>query len=492
MAFPHKPALGLGLTLAALWLAPLAAAPAPVSFLRQVAPVLQRRCLGCHGERLNMGGWRAHTFAGLQRPGASGAPAVTAGRPEASSLYRLLVHADAARRMPKGDAPLPGAEIALIRRWIAEGARFDGADPARPYRDAGPRVHPAAPVAYRAPVPALALALAPGGREVWVGGYHEVTVWEATTGRLLRRLGGRPQRVQALAFSPDGATLLTAGGTPGEYGEVALAPVAGGAPRVLETLPDLILAAAFSQDGRLVATGAADGGVRVYEAASGKRLWASRVHADWATAVSFSADGRFLASAGKDMTVKVYEVKDGSLFTTYGGHNRQIGQYRGQHPVYAVRFAPEPGGPAHSAGGGRWVQIWDPVKARSEGGDAADMEERFARQGHARYLEHGFRQEVFAMCHRGGRLFLGAGDGTVKQFDPATLKEARVFTGGTDWVFAVDYDPQSDRVAAGGYSGEVRVWNAGTGELLTRFRNQPGADTARIREERGPTAAAAR
>lgn len=465
------PLIAVLLAFAGPW---LAGAQERVSFLREVAPILEKRCLGCHGERQNMGGWRAHTFALLRRPGASGGASVTPGRPDASTLHRLLVHADPARRMPKGDAPLPRAQTETIRRWIAQGARYDGPDPDQPYRGArGARTHPAAPAAYRTAAPVFALALAPGGAEVLVGGYHEVTAWDAGSGKLLRRIGGLPQRLQALTFSPDGRTLAVAGGTPGEYGEVALLTIAGGARRVLDPLTDVVLAVAFSADGSLLATGAADGGVRVYDTGSGRLRWAARVHSDWATSVSFSADGRFLASAGKDMTVKLYEVKDGSLFTTYGGHNRQIGRYRGQHPVWAVRFAPQ--GPlGYSAGGGAWVQEWDPVKVRAEDGDAGDMEDRFARQGHARYLEHGLKGEVFALCLRGG-LFTAGAEGGVRGFDPASLALRRSYEGLADWVFAVDHDPASHRLAAGGFAGEVCVWDSRDGRRLARFRNQPGA-----------------
>jgi mono/diheme cytochrome c family protein len=453
-------------------------AAAEVSFSREIAPILQKRCAGCHGERVNLGGYRAHTFANLSRAGASGKAPLVAGKPEASHLFQLLVTKSADTRMPKKDDPLSPEQIALFRRWIAEGARFDSTDPNAPLTSlTGPRQHPAAPAAYRAAVPVLAVALAPGGREVAVGGYHEVTFWNAATGTLVRRLQHLPQRIQALAFSPDGRTLLVAGGTPGEYGEVTLVEVASGKAQVVDTFPDLVLAAAFSQDGRLLAAGCADTGVRVYEVASRKRLWSSKVHSDWVTGVSFSGDGRFLASSSKDMTVKVYEVADGTLFTTYNGHNRNYGKYRGQHPVNAVQFVP--GAPtAVSAGGGTVIQIWDPLKAALENGTAADMEERFAKESHARYIEHGFAREVFGLQVREGQVFAASADGIVKQFDLATGKEVRAYRGHADWVFAVDFDSRAQRAVTGDYRGEVRVWDTASGKLVTAFSARPGARVA--------------
>ena len=453
-------------------------ARAEVSFSREIAPIVQKRCAGCHGERVNLGGYRAHNFQSLLRAGASKKAPVVAGTPEGSRLFQLLT-AQSAARMPKNDDPLSPEQITLFRRWLAEGAKFDGADPAALLSSlGGPRTHPNAPAAYRMPVPVLAVALAPGGKELFTGGYHEVTVWSSETGALLRRLPRLPQRIQSLTFSSDGKQLLLAGGTPGEYGEVALIDAATGASaKVLDTFPDIALTAAFSADGKWFAAGGADAGVRFYETASGKRLWSSKVHSDWVTGVSFSFDGKYLASASKDMTVKVYEAATGSLFTTYNGHNRNFGKYKGQAPVYAVRFAADQL-LACSAGGGRVIHLWDPVKASLENGTAADMEERFAKESHARYIEHGFRQDVYALQVRGGQVFAASADGGVRQFDLATQKLVRSYPGHSDWVFGLDFDPASHRAASASYTGEVKVWNTDTGECVVTFKAQPGARQA--------------
>lgn len=453
--------------------------PAPVGFLKEVAPVLLKRCAGCHGERSNLGGYRLHAFQDLMRKGGGGRPAVTPGKPEASELLRRIEIRDPALRMPKQDEPLSPSQTALIRRWILEGARFDGGDPTAPYRaQLGPREHPAAPLTYRAAVPALATAVAPDSGDLAVSGYHEVTVWDAQSGRLKRRIGRLPQRIQSLAFSPDGRTLLVAGGTPGEYGEAALVDWSSGRrTRVLEFGSEIILTAAFSPDGRKVATGGADNTVRVTEVETGKRLWQNRVHADWVTSLGFSADGEFVASAGKDLTVKIYRATDGALFATYLGHNRQIGQFKGQHPVYALRFSPE-GRQAYSAGGGRWVQVWDPIKTRDEAGDAGDMEERFAKQGHARYIEHGFKKDVYALAVSRTTIFAASSGGEVKQFNLTDLKEVRSFPCEPDWIYSLTLDEPRRRLIAGSYTGLIQVWDVESGKRLSEFSARPGASLA--------------
>ncbi len=456
-----------------------------VSFVRDVAPVLLKRCSGCHGEKINLGGYRVSSFNYLMKKGASGQAAVTPGKPEGSTIFRLISTSLPSMRMPKGDDPLTTAHVLVIKKWISEGAKFDGTDPAASLRSAmGPRQHPAAPTIYRSAPPVLALSLisgsAAGAPVVAVGGYNEVTLWDASSGSLLRRIGDLPQRIQALSCSADGKYLLVAGGTPGEYGEASLVDLhSGGKPTVICTATDVLLTAVYSQDATRIGVGGADGAVSVFDASTLKKMWTSSLHSDWVTSISFSADGNFVASASRDMTVKLHNAADGSLYTTYSGHCKQLGQYKGQDPVYSVRFL-STGCDALSAGGGKWIQVWNAEKAKEDSGSAADMEERFAKQGHTRYLPHNSPLPVFALAMSGNSLFAASGDGAVREFDINGLKEVKTYTGHKDWVYSLDYNAGDHRLASGAFNGEVRIWNTDTGECTCRFVAQPGAITKKV------------
>ena len=83
----------------------------PVSFSKEIAPIIQRRCVGCHGERTNLGEWRAHTFAALLKSGASGKAMIVPGKPEASELYRRILTKDEDMRMPKSDDALDARQL---------------------------------------------------------------------------------------------------------------------------------------------------------------------------------------------------------------------------------------------------------------------------------------------------------------------------------------------------------------------------------------------
>jgi len=99
----------------------MAAGQAPVSYSREVAPVLAFHCHRCHeGPGLD-----TRSYAGLVRGGNLG-PAVVAGDPERSPLVQFVEgRRGEARRMPLGAPPLEAEKLAPIRRWVAEGARED-------------------------------------------------------------------------------------------------------------------------------------------------------------------------------------------------------------------------------------------------------------------------------------------------------------------------------------------------------------------------------
>ena len=71
------------------------AAPAEVSFRRDVAPVLVERCLVCHGQQDAKGEYQLHNFESLMKGGYSGSPVITLGKSDESELYLLVSSDDA-------------------------------------------------------------------------------------------------------------------------------------------------------------------------------------------------------------------------------------------------------------------------------------------------------------------------------------------------------------------------------------------------------------
>ena len=67
---------------------------APVSFVRDIAPMLVKQCQGCHGPKKVKGGYRVDTFESLLKAGKSDAPAVVKGKPTESELFLRLTTDD--------------------------------------------------------------------------------------------------------------------------------------------------------------------------------------------------------------------------------------------------------------------------------------------------------------------------------------------------------------------------------------------------------------
>jgi len=122
-------AAGVAAVVAAAWGAvPGRAQPAPADpalFERQIRPLLQRACLGCHGVDARLGGLDLRTRAGALKGGTRG-PALVPGNAEKSPLFQLVAGRRAPLMPPGGK--LPGADVALFRAWIQAGAPWpDGA-----------------------------------------------------------------------------------------------------------------------------------------------------------------------------------------------------------------------------------------------------------------------------------------------------------------------------------------------------------------------------
>ncbi len=95
-----------------------------VDFNTEVKPLLNKKCISCHGGVKKEGG-----FSVLFRNEAldttdSGQPAIIPGNPDKSEMIRRLTAEDPEERMPYDHDPLSGDEIALLKRWIKEGAQW--------------------------------------------------------------------------------------------------------------------------------------------------------------------------------------------------------------------------------------------------------------------------------------------------------------------------------------------------------------------------------
>ncbi len=436
------------ISLVALAANALAGAPAQtVSFQRDIAPILQRRCVNCHSEENAKGGYRLDTFTALQTAGDSGEPTVTAGKSDHSELHRLLTLSDSTERMPQKADALPAEEIAAIKQWIDEGAAFDGADPHRPLAELVRDVHlRPAPAHYARPIPVTALAFNGDARRLAVSGYREVLLYNTADSTLARRIGGMPERITSLAWNPQKNLLAVAGGTPGQWGTVALVDVANGyKTRFLCDLPELVLAVDFAKDGSTLVAGAGDRALRVFDVSTGKVTKTLRLHADWVQDVAFNSGGTRLVTASRDRTARVLDTADWHQVASYQGHDTAL---------LAATFSAD-GSRVISTGARGEGQIWHPEQANKRA-DLSDI------GSDARQLVSGW----FGFAAAGS-------DGAIRLYQAEKRDPWLVLQGNRSAVQSLAVSKHGDYLASGNAAGEVVIWSSQCWAPVTSFVAAP-------------------
>ncbi|MFO0944379.1 MAG: DUF1549 domain-containing protein [Planctomycetota bacterium] len=119
--------------IAVLLLAGEFSAEGNIDYLRDIKPILSRRCYNCHGALKQESNYRLDTAALLKQGGDNGS-ALEPGESESSTIVRAIRGADGWRMPPEG-SPLKDEEIALIERWINQGAAAPDEAPPKNPRD---------------------------------------------------------------------------------------------------------------------------------------------------------------------------------------------------------------------------------------------------------------------------------------------------------------------------------------------------------------------
>lgn len=100
-------------------------APSPVDYNTQVKPILNQKCISCHGGVKKKGGFSLLFREEALSPTESGHPAILPGDAANSELIKRLHSTDPEERMPYKEDPLTKEEISILTRWIDQGAPFN-------------------------------------------------------------------------------------------------------------------------------------------------------------------------------------------------------------------------------------------------------------------------------------------------------------------------------------------------------------------------------
>ena len=444
-----------------------APAEAKVSFYRDIRPIFQANCHGCHQPAKRSGEYVMTDFDHLVAGGESGSAAIIPGKPQSSYLVDQIKPIGDEAAMPKEKQPLSETDIDLIRQWIAQGAENDTPPSTRPTFDAD---HPPQ---YNALPVITSLDFSSDGQWLAVSGYHEVLLHHADGSGLAARLVGMSERIESAEFSPDGKFLAVAGGSPGRMGEVQIWNVAE-KELVLSLMTgyDTCYGTSWSPDGKLVAYGCPDSTVHAFEVETGKEVLFSGAHDDWVLDTVFSTKGDHLITVSRDMSMKLIEV----------GTQRFIDNITSITPgalkggLHAVDRHPQRDELLAGGSDGR-ARIYKMVRDKARQiGDDFNLIRAFPEMP----------GRVFDVCYSpdGTRVVAGSslnGSGQVRIFDEANenneIAKIDVPHGG---IYSVAFSHDGKRIAAGGFDGLVRLYDAESGSPVTEFAPvdiQPESDT---------------
>jgi WD40 repeat protein len=133
-------------------------------------------------------------------------------------------------------------------------------------------------------------------------------------------------RVNALAFTPDGRTLATGGGEPSRGGQIQLwnPSTCRLVKEFNEVHSDSVFGLAFSRTGEYLASCAADRFMRVIDLSTGRATRSFEGHTHHVLGVAWKEDGRTLATAGADDVVKIWDFRSGERRKNVDGFEKEV------------------------------------------------------------------------------------------------------------------------------------------------------------------------
>ncbi len=305
-------------------------------------------------------------------------------------------------------------------------------------------------------VPVAAVAFSPDGKMLASAGYREVLLWDLAGAKLFKRIGGDQLAgsARALVFLADGKSLAVGEGVPHQSGAVRIFDVESGRQtHVFDEPQEVVYALTLSPDGKHLVAGSADTSVYVWSVDDKKLVATLADHTGWVLGVSFSADGKQLATTGGDNSLRIWKTDTWQWAKSFGLKDV-----------------------AHGA-----VFNTDGKTLNVAVGGPADRGLRTRRTDNDRYRRPmstgGGMPLGLAFDPKTSKLFAPCSDKTIRVVDARNGRWLATLAGHQDWVYCATLNSDATRLASGSGDGTVKLWNTADGKLLaTLVQMSPRTD----------------
>jgi WD40 repeat protein len=307
-----------------------------------------------------------------------------------------------------------------------------------------------------------ALRFSPDGTQLAVSGNREVLVHAADGSKILHRLQGKAERILSLAYSSDGKTLVAAGGTPAQFGEVQIWSLPQAKQRASATLTnDTVFGVSIAPDAGKIAVGCADNSVHVFNADNGQELYKIGNHENWVLGTVFGKDSKRFVSVGRDRAAKLIDANTGAFLENLNLLRGELTAVA-RHPQRDIILI---GSEDRYA----FVYLMDRPKLMKIADDTTLLL-KIERQDGA----------IFALdwSPDGKRFAIAGASSAINIYDAESGRREAQCKGHQAGIYAVHFSPDSKTLAAGGFDGKVRLYDAASCQLKGSFIPVPLAPSA--------------
>jgi WD40 repeat protein len=324
------------------------------------------------------------------------------------------------------------------------------------------------------PYPVWTVAFSPDGKRILTGSgppdrfEGEARMWDARTGQLLHRLR-HPMPVDRVAFSPDGGRFLTVGPIVVGLGKTSDGNLIAQLPHPVPDRPlehvDPKMTAAFSPDGKLIATGGQDGTVRLWDAVTGESRGKPFRASSPVLALAFSPNSQTFVTGTFDGRAQLWDVATGKP-------HGPVLQHRG--PVKAVAFSHDG---SMVATGGTVMQVAKAIGLHRVDGGEARLWAAATGEPLGPPLQHPGPVWSVAFSRRDSLLVTGAEDSHLRLFLTATgapVGKPLAHTGLVRCVVISSDGSLALAASSGGGPQTAKLWLLPDERSLARLLLQPG------------------